>query len=181
MKHHVRRRRNAPQEIDFIVIGGMRTDIRTLSCKHRMYMQMSERRCRWMVQVFRVNVVKGSLQESPQERVHTQNDATGSHSLSLRYHPGTSLLCVSSAGKRTRGSQPGRGPGPCTVGVALAFQCQDALVIYREVTQRGIEAWEPFVGNAMWNFSLSDPDGYRIEFESPTDKPEETKLSEIAG
>jgi hypothetical protein len=26
---------------------------------------------------------------------------------------------------------------------------------------------------------LSDPDGYRLHFESPTDVPEETKLSEI--
>jgi len=26
--------------------------------------------------------------------------------------------------------------------------------------------------------SLSDPDGYRIEFESPTDAPEETEFSE---
>jgi len=32
----------------------------------------------------------------------------------------------------------------------------------------------------MWNFSLSDPDGYSIEFESFTDTPEEAKLSEIA-
>jgi len=29
----------------------------------------------------------------------------------------------------------------------------------------------------MWVTSLSDPDGYRIEFESPTDVPEETVYS----
>ena len=61
------------------------------------------------------------------------------------------------------------------------FICEDALSIYHEVTSRGIDASEPCVGNAMWNFSLSDPDGYRIEFESPTDTPEDTKLSEVAG
>jgi hypothetical protein len=26
----------------------------------------------------------------------------------------------------------------------------------------------------MWNFGLSDPDGYRLEFESNTDVPEGT-------
>jgi hypothetical protein len=29
----------------------------------------------------------------------------------------------------------------------------------------------------MWNFSLSDPDGYRIEFESPTEVSEGTEYS----
>ena len=66
-------------------------------------------------------------------------------------------------------------------GVSLCFQCEDALAIYREVRSRGIEAAEPQVGNAMWVTSLSDPDGYRLFFESPTDTPEETKLSEAAG
>ena len=30
----------------------------------------------------------------------------------------------------------------------------------------------------MWVVGLTDPDGYRIYFESPTDVPEETFLSE---
>jgi lactoylglutathione lyase len=30
----------------------------------------------------------------------------------------------------------------------------------------------------MWVTSLSDPDGYRIEFQSPTDVAEETQFSE---
>ena len=64
-------------------------------------------------------------------------------------------------------------------GVSLCFTCEDALAIYREVTSRGIEASEPEVGNAMWVTSLSDPDGYRIDFESATDVPEDTKLSEV--
>jgi lactoylglutathione lyase len=66
-------------------------------------------------------------------------------------------------------------------GVSLWFICEDALAIYHEVTSRGIEAPEPQVGNAMWVTSLSDPDGYRLNFESPTDAAEDTKLSEMSG
>jgi lactoylglutathione lyase len=64
-------------------------------------------------------------------------------------------------------------------GMSLWFQCEDAVAIYREVRSRGIEASEPQVGNAMWDTLLLDPDGYRIHFGSPTDAPEETKLSEV--
>jgi lactoylglutathione lyase len=66
-------------------------------------------------------------------------------------------------------------------GVSLWFQCEDAVAIYHQVTSRGIEASEPQVGNALWDTALSDPDGYRIHFASPTDTPEETKLSEVTG
>lgn len=38
MKHHVRRHRDAPQDIDFIVIGRTRTDEGTVSCKHLVHM-----------------------------------------------------------------------------------------------------------------------------------------------
>ena len=64
------------------------------------------------------------------------------------------------------------------VGVSICFQCQDALAIYREVKSRGIQADRPFVGNAMWVTSVSDPDGYKLFFESPTDAPEESLYSE---
>ena len=64
------------------------------------------------------------------------------------------------------------------VGVSICFVCQDALAIYRDVTSRGIAASRPFVGNGMWVTSLTDPDGYRIDFESNTDVPEDTVLSE---
>jgi lactoylglutathione lyase len=63
--------------------------------------------------------------------------------------------------------------------ISLSFQCLDALLIYREVTARGVNVKEPFVGNSMWVTILSDPDGYRVEFQSPTNVPEETKLSEL--
>jgi lactoylglutathione lyase len=63
-------------------------------------------------------------------------------------------------------------------GVSVCFQCADALKIYREITSRGVQAKRPFVGNAMWVTAMSDPDGYKIDFESPTDVPEETEYSE---
>jgi lactoylglutathione lyase len=66
-------------------------------------------------------------------------------------------------------------------GVSLYFDCKDALAFYHEARSRGIEASEPQVGNAMWVTGLSDPDGYRLYFESVTDTPEETKLSEVKG
>lgn len=63
-------------------------------------------------------------------------------------------------------------------GVSICFVCKDALAIYRDVTSRGIAASKPFVGNGMWVTSLTDPDGYRIDFESYTDVPEDTVFSE---
>jgi lactoylglutathione lyase len=72
-------------------------------------------------------------------------------------------------------------PGKLGQGVSLAFQCEDAVVLYRDFISRGLEASEPQVGNSMWVTCLSDPDGYRLEFASPTDTPEETKLSELKG
>lgn len=75
------------------------------------------------------------------------------------------------------GHHDGKPEGKLGQGVSICFICEDALAIYREVTSRGIEAAKPFVGNAMWVTSLSDPDGYRIDFESPTDMPEETVYS----
>jgi len=68
--------------------------------------------------------------------------------------------------------------GKVGVGVSICFICEDALAIYREVTARRIQASRPFVGNGMWVTSLSDPDGYRVEFESYTDVPEETEYAE---
>ncbi|HEX3587577.1 MAG TPA: VOC family protein [Candidatus Angelobacter sp.] len=64
------------------------------------------------------------------------------------------------------------------LGVSICFQCQDALAIYKEIMARGIAAKRPFVGNAMWVTMVEDPDGYKLEFESFTDVPEETVYSE---
>jgi lactoylglutathione lyase len=64
------------------------------------------------------------------------------------------------------------------VGVSICFQCEDALAIYRDIKARGLTAETPFVGNAMWVTAITDPDGYRLFFESPTDVPEESVYSE---
>lgn len=74
----------------------------------------------------------------------------------------------------------GQPEGKLGVGVSISFQCKDALAIYREVTARGVPARRPFVGNAMWVTTMEDPDGYRLEFESFTDVPEETVYSETS-
>ncbi len=66
-------------------------------------------------------------------------------------------------------------------GVSICFICEDALAIYREITSRGIQASKPFVGNGMWVTSLSDPDGYKIDFESETEVPEGTEFSAHEG
>jgi lactoylglutathione lyase len=66
-------------------------------------------------------------------------------------------------------------------GVSVCFMCKDALAIYRDVTARGIQTKEPFVGNHLWVVGVMDPDGYRIDFESRTNVPEETKFSEWKG
>ncbi len=75
---------------------------------------------------------------------------------------------------RKEGTHPGHPGGKLGQGVSVSFQCRDALSIYRAITSRGMEAKRPFVGNNMWVTSVVDPDGYRLEFESPTDVPEET-------
>lgn len=63
-------------------------------------------------------------------------------------------------------------------GVTIYFICDDALALYREFKSRGVDVKTPFVGNGMWVTSTSDPDGYRLDFESPTDAAEESQYSE---
>lgn len=72
----------------------------------------------------------------------------------------------------------GRPEGLLGQGVVIYFICENAVVIYEEVTARDIIAGEPFVGNNMWVTELFDPDGYKIVFESPTDVPEQTRYAE---
>jgi catechol 2,3-dioxygenase-like lactoylglutathione lyase family enzyme len=71
----------------------------------------------------------------------------------------------------------GRPEGKLGTGVSICFTCRDALAIYHQAKARGIEVTRPFVGNGLWVTSLRDPDGYKIEFESLTDVPEETVYS----
>ena len=63
-------------------------------------------------------------------------------------------------------------------GVSVCFQCKDALALYREFRARGLQPSRPFVGNNMWVTAIRDPDGYKLDFESPTDVPEESELAE---
>ena len=80
--------------------------------------------------------------------------------------------------KKDHHPNSGHPEGKLGVGVSICFTCRDALAIYKEITARGIAAKRPFVGNGMWVTSVQDPDGYRLEFESVTDAPEETVYSE---
>ena len=72
----------------------------------------------------------------------------------------------------------GRTEGTLGMGVSVCFICKDALAIYRQALARGVQPKRPFVGNGMWVASFRDPDGYRLDFESYTDVPEETEYSE---
>jgi catechol 2,3-dioxygenase-like lactoylglutathione lyase family enzyme len=75
--------------------------------------------------------------------------------------------------------RPGGAPaGPLGQGISICFMCEDAIAIYHEAIGRGLKASRPFVGNNLWVTSLSDPDGYRLDFESQTDVPEDTVYSE---
>ena len=65
-------------------------------------------------------------------------------------------------------------------GVTLCFFLDDAIEFYRALISRGIETSEPCVSNSLWMTQMTDPDGYRLLFESPTDVPEGTRLSEVA-
>lgn len=79
---------------------------------------------------------------------------------------------------RTEGLNSWKPESKVGVGVTICFQCKDALAIYREARARGIEAKTPFVGNGLWVTSVRDPDGYKLEFGSPTDVAEETVFQE---
>lgn len=71
------------------------------------------------------------------------------------------------------------GKGPLGLGVSLCFQCDDALALYHEYLAKGLMPSEPFVGNQLWVTAIEDPDGYALEFASPTDVAEETKYSDL--
>ena len=76
-----------------------------------------------------------------------------------------------------RDGAPGGWPeGKLGEGVSVCFMCEDALAIRREALARGLAPSQtPFVGNGLWVINYADPDGYRIDFESPTDVAEETE------
>lgn len=69
-------------------------------------------------------------------------------------------------------------PRPRGQGVSICIFCADAVAIYRDLQTRGVPAERPYVGNGLWVTALNDPDGYRIEFESPTQDLEESVLED---
>lgn len=75
------------------------------------------------------------------------------------------------------GHQGGAPDGVLGQGVSICFMCADALAIYRDLISRKVDAQRPYVGNGLWVTSVTDPDGYRLDFESPTDVPEDTVYS----
>jgi len=84
---------------------------------------------------------------------------------------GTAALMLQEIVSAQRLAEPG---GKVGAGVGFYFICRDALAFYHAVKERGIAVDRPFVGNGMWVASLTDPDGYRLHFESLIDVPEET-------
>ncbi len=77
-----------------------------------------------------------------------------------------------------RDGHPGGAPdGPLGQGVSVCFMCADAIAIYHDLMARGVPARRPFVGNGLWVTSVRDPDGYHLDFESPTNVAEETVYS----
>lgn len=63
-------------------------------------------------------------------------------------------------------------------GVSICIMCNDALALYQEFRNKGLSPDEPSVGNMLWVVSITDPDGYRLQFESKTDVPEDTRYSD---
>lgn len=77
-----------------------------------------------------------------------------------------------------RDGRPAGAPnGPLGQGVSVCFMCADAIAIYHDLLSRGLSPRRPFVGNRLWVTSVRDPDGYHLDFESPTHVPEETVYS----
>jgi catechol 2,3-dioxygenase-like lactoylglutathione lyase family enzyme len=66
---------------------------------------------------------------------------------------------------------------PLGQGLTICFICRDALAVRREALSRGLAPSQtPTVGNGLWVVSYLDPDGYRLDFESPTDVEEGTEF-----
>ena len=72
------------------------------------------------------------------------------------------------------GRRGGAPAGALGQGISICFMCADAIAIYHQAIARGLSPARPFVGNNLWVTSFTDPDGYRLDFESPTDVPEDT-------
>jgi lactoylglutathione lyase len=78
------------------------------------------------------------------------------------------------------GKPGGAPPGTLGNGMSVCFMCEDAIAVYHEALARGLSPARPYVGNRLWVTSFVDPDGYRVDFESPTDAPEESVYTDPA-
>ncbi len=84
-------------------------------------------------------------------------------------------LTIGTASLMLQEYRPGKLPtSKLGEGVSVCFQCQDSLALYHEFLARSLSPRRPFVGNGLWVVSISDPDGYALFFNSPTDAPEES-------
>jgi catechol 2,3-dioxygenase-like lactoylglutathione lyase family enzyme len=72
------------------------------------------------------------------------------------------------------GGSPAGVPGQ---GVCICLMCEDAIAVYHNANARGLQPSKPSVENGLWVTSLVDPDGYRLDFESPADVREELSSS----
>ena len=79
---------------------------------------------------------------------------------------------------RPKGQDAWVADGKVGEGVSIFFMCEDAIAIWREAVAKGLDASTPEVGNGMWVTGLDDPDGYRLEFESATNAPEDSVFEE---
>jgi catechol 2,3-dioxygenase-like lactoylglutathione lyase family enzyme len=98
-------------------------------------------------------------------------DADGTIRWCWLVHGDAALMLQEAAADASHARAPA---GKVGLGIGLYFICRDALAFYRAVRDKGISAKRPFVGNRFWVTSLEDPDGYSLNFESPTDAPEES-------
>jgi catechol 2,3-dioxygenase-like lactoylglutathione lyase family enzyme len=90
---------------------------------------------------------------------------------------GAALMLLESWKDGRPGGAPAGTPG---VGISICFMCADAIAIYHEAIARGLSPARPYVGNSLWVTSFTDPDGYRLDFESPTNVPEDTVYADPA-
>ena len=67
-----------------------------------------------------------------------------------------------------------RPEGKVGEGVTVYIICDDAPAIHRVAKSRGLAPTVPVVENGMWVTRLTDPDGYKLAFESATDAAEDT-------
>ena len=57
-------------------------------------------------------------------------------------------------------------------GISICVMCEDAIALYHELKGRRTSMHRGrFVGNGLWVTSITDPDGFRIDFENLLMRP----------